>query len=159
MPKYTLSKKKKNKQDLNEAGRRLKKKRKHKGMPSGHRHSLILSQKKKNQSNIDRDPRIGSKKQIALIRDTVTVATSTEEKVCHSSQIALEQELRQLENDPKIEQLLDRLELNERLNTKDQDYLDTILKRIDTLMTKLGYEYDIDDNQGNDDIMKLLKQP
>lgn len=47
MPNYLILNKIKNKHDLNKAGRRLKKKRKHKGLPSGNRHSLIMAKKKK----------------------------------------------------------------------------------------------------------------
>lgn len=81
MPNYLILKKIKNKQDLNKAGRRLKKKRKHKGLPSGNRHSRIMAKKKKNQHHTNVDPRLGSKKLVPLTsNDSVILESITTKK-------------------------------------------------------------------------------
>lgn len=85
MPNYIILKKIKNKQDLNKAGRRLKKKRKHKGLPSGNRHSLITAKKKKNQHHIDINPKLGSKKLIPLTDNDSIIRKNTKTKPQSSS--------------------------------------------------------------------------
>lgn len=46
-----------------------------------------------------------------------------------------------LENDDRLDALLERIEAGERVNREDQQYIDTKLDRINELMTQLGIEF------------------
>lgn len=65
-----------------------------------------------------------------------------------------------LENDDRLDALLERIEAGERVNREDQQYIDTKLDRINELMTQLGIEFsdeEEDEEEKPDDIMRLLK--
>ena len=70
-----------------------------------------------------------------------------------------EEELAKLENDERLDTLLDRLEKGETLSGEDQAWLDETLDRIDELMETLGIALDDDaeDEQAEEDMMRLLK--
>ncbi len=53
-----------------------------------------------------------------------------------------EQELQQLQNDERLQRLVERFEEGETLNADDQRYLDEKSERYETLISKLGYELD-----------------
>ena len=55
-----------------------------------------------------------------------------------------EQELQQLQNDERLQRLVERFEEGETLNADDQRYLDEKSERYETLISKLGYELDDD---------------
>lgn len=157
---------KKSRQEINEASRELKRKRKHKGLPSGSRFNSDDSNNKKLTIPV-KDARIGSKKKIVLIKDEPAVTIKKVANVNHVKQSKLtpEQELEKLESDPKLEMLLDLIEQETELTQVQQTYLDTKLQRIDDLMKELGYldeEFDdIDDDEEDDkkeDIVGLLKR-
>ncbi|BDY06923.1 Der GTPase-activating protein YihI [Ferrimonas sp. YFM] len=78
------------------------------------------------------DPRLGSKKPISL------VAPQNEAPV--AKPLSPEQELEKLENLPRLNDLLDRLDQDEVLSAEDQQWLDAKLDRIEQLMTQLGIE-------------------
>jgi uncharacterized protein len=159
MAKLNTGKKKKTRQEINDECRLLKKKRKHKGLPSGHRQVADENkQHKPNQLN-NKDLRIGSKKPIPLIVDKISTIPTLKTNKSVKITLTPEQELQKLENDPKLEQLLDRVDLGEMLTKQEQHYLERNLARIDELMTLLGYEYDDQHEQSEqEDIMKLLRQ-
>lgn len=152
---------KKSRQEINEESRELKKKRKHKGLPSGSRTNNDDGKQNRKSTKVIKDPRIGSKKPISLVT-TGSVNENKTVKALKSIKISLspEQELNQLENDPKLEQLLDLVEQNSKLTKEQQAYLDSKLKRIDELMQKLGYsDEDFDDiEEKAEDIISLLKR-
>lgn len=150
------NKSKKTRQEINEESRELKRKRKHKGLPSGSRFNGKQNNKK--TSNIIKDPRIGSKKPISLVQtDDPIIKVNQPKKV----KLTPEQELDQLENDTKLDHLLDLVEQGKTLTTEQQSYLDNKLDRIDQLMKQLGYEdNDFDDvlEEPKEDIVSLLKR-
>ncbi|QIQ21726.1 Der GTPase-activating protein YihI [Zophobihabitans entericus] len=155
-------KQKKTRQELNEEGRLLKKKRKHKGLPSGTRHSDASKQNNGHGGKAALDPRTGSKTPIPLIADG-KVSTTKAKPAAEKVKLSPMEELTQLENNTKLEQLLDRLEQGESLSTEEQRYVDRSLDRIEVLMEKLGlqYEGEDDDDEEDDkpeDIMSLLKK-
>ncbi|MGL6175589.1 MAG: Der GTPase-activating protein YihI, partial [Vibrionaceae bacterium] len=81
------------------------------------------------------DPRLGSKKPVPLVVE----APSANKKMSHSAQKhSAEKELQQLENDPQLLALLDRIENGERLGSGLQSYVDEKLDRIEQLMGILG---------------------
>lgn len=120
-----------------------KKKKKHKGLPSGNRHNTSDN----NQSKViteKKDPRLGSRKKVALVVEVVNkpekgqfiqpVRLETPVK----SQLELEKELTQLENNECLNQLLDQLEAGQKISKEDQRFVDECLDRIEQLMEQLG---------------------
>ncbi|GAB7262936.1 hypothetical protein DZS_47700 [Dickeya ananatis] len=101
------------------------------------------------------------KKPVALLPEsavapTKPVATPKEKPVRLSPQ----EELDMLENDPRLDDLLDRLEKGETLPAKEQSWLDETLDRIDILMEQLGISLDDDDEdeQQEEDMLQLLRR-
>lgn len=66
-----------------------------------------------------------------------------------------------LENDERLDALLERLEKGEALSAEEQTWVDAKLDRIDALMQELGLSYDDDEDEeedeGKEDMMRLLK--
>ena len=153
---------KKTRQEINEESRELKRKRKHKGLPSGSRFNGPDNNQNKKSTNTIKDPRIGSKKPISLLQ---TNDSSIKNKVNQPQKTKLtpQQELEQLENDTKLDHLLDLVEQGKTLTDDQQSYLDNKLDRIDQLMKQLGIEDDdLEDDEELDepkeDIVGLLKR-
>ncbi|ABL98301.1 Der GTPase-activating protein YihI [Shewanella amazonensis] len=94
------------------------------------------------------DPRLGSKKPVAL---ELAPQTQPQVKAPKPKQPKLsdEQLLLKLEEDPRLNELLDRLEEGRVLGAEDQRWLDEQLSKIEALMEKLGIT-DIDEAQGED---------
>ena len=70
-------------------------------------------------------------------------------------------ELDLLENDERLDALLERLEEGKTLNAEEQSWVDAKLDRIDELMQKLGLSYDDEEEEEEEekqeDMMRLLK--
>ena len=69
-------------------------------------------------------------------------------------------ELELLENDERLDALLERLEEGGTLNAEEQSWVDAKLDRIDELMHQLGLSYDDEDEEEEErqeDMMRLLK--
>ncbi|MBI0027341.1 GTPase-activating protein [Gilliamella sp. B14448G11] len=152
---------KKSRQEINEESRELKRKRKHKGLPSGSRFNNTDNNKNNNTQKAVKDPRIGSKTPIALVVDTnINTTKVVKQPKSKKTILSPQQELEQLENDPKLDMLLDLVEQNGKLTKEQQTYLDSKLNRIDELMQELGYTdddfEDLDDQK--EDIVSLLKR-
>ncbi|WP_372870568.1 Der GTPase-activating protein YihI [Shewanella sp.] len=94
-----------------------------------------------------KDPRHGSKKPVAL---ELTPQTPTPAKAQKPKQPKLtdEQLLLKLEEDPRLNDLLDKLEEGRVLGADDQRWLDEQLSKIEALMDKLGIS-DLDDSQAD----------
>lgn len=153
---------KKTRQEINEESRELKRKRKHKGLPSGSRFNGPDNNQNKKSTNTIKDPRIGSKKTISLLQ---TNDSSIKNKVNQPQKTKLtpQQELEQLENDTKLDHLLDLVEQGKTLTDDQQSYLDNKLDRIDQLMKQLGiedddFEDDEELDEPKEDIVGLLKR-
>ncbi|MGL4734564.1 MAG: Der GTPase-activating protein YihI [Enterovibrio sp.] len=111
-----------------------KKQGKRKGLKAGSRHSAGEKSAQRT-SQKPNDPRLGSKKPVPLVVE----APSASKKMSHSAQKhSAEKELQQLENDPQLLALLDRIENGERLGSGLQSYVDEKLDRIEQLMGILG---------------------
>ena len=109
-----------------------------------------------------KDPRIGSKVPVALVVDETKVKAKPQPKPKAEAKPRLspEEELAKLENDERLNALLDRIDDGETLNAEDQAYVDKTLDRIDVLMDVLGIELGEDDDEEEEkqeDILKLLK--
>ena len=138
-PKLTSGKNRKpNRYELDAKAREEKKKRKHKGLPTGSR-NVDLAEQKKAVVKEAKDPRIGSKKKIPLMVEFVNkpekgqfIKPVLPEEV--KPVLSPELELEQLENNECLHQLLDELD------AEDQKFVDECLDRIDELMEILGIQ-------------------
>ncbi|QUG77729.1 Der GTPase-activating protein YihI [Erwinia sp. E602] len=157
--------KRKSREELNQEARDRKRNKKGSGNVSGSRANPVAEKPKNGSSSAAKDPRIGSKKPIALGANVpaskplkpAKVAKPAPEKKRQSP----EEELAALESDPRLDTLLDRLENGETLSAEDQAWLDQSLDRIDVLMEQLGIALDDDaeaeDQQAEEDMYRLLK--
>ncbi|MFQ6372850.1 Der GTPase-activating protein YihI [Shewanella sp. YIC-542] len=123
------------------------------GNKSGSRQNPTGSQATAAAGKNTKDPRIGSKKPVALGLVTPTSQQPKAVKV----KLTDEQQLLHLEEDPRLNQLLDMLEEGRDLSPEDQLWLDKQLAKIEALMQKLGID-DLDEHQpearhGDDDLL------
>ena len=153
-----LSGKKLTRYELDAKAREDKKKRKHKGLASGSRHSNA-EQNKHNQVVEQKDPRIGSKTPIPL--GVTEKVTKQHKPKSEKPMLSPQAELELLETDERLDALLERLEAGETLSAEEQSWVDAKLDRIDELMQKLGLSYDDDEEEEEDekqeDMMRLLR--
>lgn len=110
-------------------GRRLKKSRKHKGNKTGSRYSTDAKQNQAKE-NLNLDPRLGSKKKISL-----AIGPKKPKDIDFE---AVEARLAILENDEKLNALIDRIEAGDKLGEGLQEYVDVKLEEIKELMEDLG---------------------
>jgi len=155
--------KRKTRDEINQEARDRKRDKKHSGNTSGSRANPVTESQKGANGKPAKDPRIGSKKPIALGPDVVAskpkpakVAKPVVEK---KARLSPEEELAQLENDERLDALLDRLENGDALSAEEQAWLDQSLDRIDVLMEQLGIALDdgAEDEQAEEDMYRLLK--
>lgn len=144
--------------ELDAQAREEKRKRKHKGLPTGSRNTDSAEQKKSVIKEV-KDPRIGSRKKVPLMVEFINQPEKGRVikpiKGEMTKLISPEQELEQLENNECLNQLLDDLEAGKTLSLDDQKFMNECLDRIDELMTELGIEFE-DEEDGNGDA--LLRQ-
>ena len=154
--------KRKSREDLNLEARDRKRDKKHRGHAAGSRANPEKQAAGKSQARDSQDPRLGSKKPIALVAEgqTSVVKKTTPKPKVEKVRLTLQEELAKLENDERLDTLLDRLESGETLSGEEQAWLDETLDRIDELMETLGIALDDDaddDEQAEEDMMRLLK--
>lgn len=156
--------KRKSREELNQEARDRKREKKRSGNASGSRANPVSESQKAAGSNKAKDPRIGSKKPVALgagVPAGKPLKTVKAKPVPEKKRLSPEEELAALENDPRLDALLDRLESGETLSAEDQAWLDQSLDRIDVLMEQLGIALDDDeeaqDRQAEEDMYRLLK--
>ncbi|BDM62748.1 Der GTPase-activating protein YihI [Shewanella sp. NFH-SH190041] len=88
------------------------------------------------QQGSSQDPRHGSKRPVALTLPSQPQQPIKQKVV--QPKLTDEQKLLQLEEDPRLNQLLDQLEEGRDLPAADQQWLDKQLAKIEALMEKLG---------------------
>ncbi|QLD32704.1 Der GTPase-activating protein YihI [Mannheimia varigena] len=147
--------------ELDAQAREEKRKRKHKGLPTGSRNADPAEQKKAVEKEV-KDPRIGSRKKVPLMVEFVnqpekgrTIKPVPVEPV--KPTLSPEQELEQLENNECLNQLLDDLEAGKTLSAEDQQFMNECLDRIDELMTELGIEFEEDDADAGDALLRQFE--
>ncbi|MFU9136328.1 Der GTPase-activating protein YihI [Erwinia tasmaniensis] len=152
--------------DLNAEARDRKRDKKQRGNPTGSRANPLAQAQKGSTDNKSKDPRIGSKKPVALGAASAAAKPVKPAKVAKPVQeekkprMTPEEELATLENNERLDALLDRLENGETLSAEDQAWLDQSLDRIDVLMEQLGIALDDDaddDKEAEEDMYRLLK--
>lgn len=152
--------KKKSRMELDQEARERKRLKKRRGLASGSRTQVESGNQKNKSAAAAKDPRIGSKVPVALVVDETKVKAKPQPKAEAKPRLSPEEELAKLENDERLNALLDRIDDGETLNAEEQTYVDKTLDRIDVLMDVLGIELGEDDDEEEEkqeDILKLLK--
>ncbi|MFZ7235064.1 Der GTPase-activating protein YihI [Avibacterium avium] len=148
--------------ELDAKAREEKRKKKHKGLAAGSRHSSQGENKPLEQNQVQ-DPRVGSRKKIPLVVEFVnkpekgiTISPVAVEKPDVEKTKALDPmvELEQLENNECLNDLLDQLEAGKTLNAKDQAFVDECLDRIAQLMDELGIR---DEDENAEDLYRTFE--
>ncbi|MDY4367600.1 Der GTPase-activating protein YihI [Pectobacterium brasiliense] len=160
--------KRKTREELEREARERKKDKKHRGNASGSRTQEKASNDQRSGQRKAADPRIGSKKPVQLgVLDSAVAKPKPKSKpsepvekvVAAKPTMSPEEELEMLENDARLDALLDRLDSGETLSAKDQSWVDETLDRIDILMEELGIELgDDDEEEPQEDMLQLLKR-
>ncbi len=124
-------------------------KHKGKGQKPGSRFNVGSSgQQRGGQAEAAADPRFGSKKPIQLVNPKATPAVSPTVGV---DRAAAQAELQALENDPRLQGLLERMEQGEDLSAAEEAYVDERTERFEQLAEKLGIALDDEDDWEDDD--------
>jgi len=148
----------KSREEIDSEARDRKRQNKRSGHAPGSRTSGKAQSQGLQGTNKDKDPRIGSKTPVQLGVENVPVTRPAKVKASIPAALTPEAELMLLENDERLDGLLERLEEGEALSKPDQDWVNATLDRIDTLMDQLGITYeDEDEEEKTDDLMRLLK--
>ncbi|MCS3434099.1 Der GTPase-activating protein YihI [Klebsiella sp. BIGb0407] len=149
----------KSREEIDSEARDRKRQNKRSGHAPGSRTSGKGLSQGPQSNNKDKDPRIGSKTPIQLGEVVAPVVRPVKVKAEKPAALTPEAELALLENDERLDGLLERLEEGETLSKSDQDWVNTTLDRIDTLMEQLGIAYEDEDEEEEktDDLMRLLK--
>lgn len=158
MPK-ARSGKKLTRYELDAKAREEKRKRKHKGLDSGSRHSATQHKTDANQQTV-KDPRIGSRKKVPLVvefvnkpeKGLVIPPVKTKQKPAALDPML---ELEQLENNECLNDLLDQLDEGKTLSADDQKFVDECLDRIAQLMNELGIT---DEEENDDDLYRTFEK-
>lgn len=158
MPKARPSKNRKpSRYELDLQAREAKKKRKHKGLPSGSR-TVDPAMQKKAEEKVVKDARIGSKKKVPLVVEFINRPEKNQfikpVPLDEKPSLSPELELEQLENNECLNQLLDDLEAGKTLSADDQKFVDTCLDRVHELMEILGIE---DEEESEDDLLRQFE--
>lgn len=151
----------KTREELNQEARDRKHQKKHRGHAAGSRASGSEGASGSKNSNKQKDPRIGSKTPIPLGVTEAPVTRQQKPKSEKKPMLSPQAELDMLENDERLDGLLERLEEGETLSKADQEWVDAKLDRIDELMQQLGLSWDDEEDEEEenrgDDLMRLLK--
>lgn len=109
-------------------------KKKETGNKAGSRHNSNLVGGTQGSAAQKKDSRHGSKTAVKLDLPSQTIAPKKEK----GPKLTDEQRLLKLEDDPRLNQLLDMLEEGKELNEEDQKWLNKQLNTIESLMERLG---------------------
>jgi len=114
------------------------------GNKAGSRHNASMIESQANGGSAkNSDPRHGSKKPVQL---NIVKEKKVENKP-KGPKLSDEQKLLKLEEDPRLNRLLDMLEEGKNLSQEDRQWLDKQLNEIEALLDKLGLSDDIEQPQ------------
>lgn len=129
-------------------GRERKRAAKRKGLKAGSRQQ-VEQPKNKSVNSQSKDPRIGSRKPVVLVVDDKQKKPAAPKAVKEKKLVMTpEQELASIENDDRLNDLLDRLDAGETLEAAEQNWVDQRVDRYQELMDELGI---IDNDDDEDD--------
>ncbi|MEG0008963.1 MAG: Der GTPase-activating protein YihI [Aeromonas sp.] len=133
-------------------GRERKRAAKRKGLKAGSRQQVEQSHNSGNKQ--PKDPRIGSRKPVVLVVEEKKTKSATPKPVKEKKLVMTpEQELASIENDDRLNDLLDRLDAGETLEAAEQAWVDQRVDRYQELMDELGIiDTDEDDDGDFDDV-------
>ncbi|MFQ2113834.1 Der GTPase-activating protein YihI [Aeromonas veronii] len=130
-------------------GRERKRAAKRKGLKAGSRQQ-VEQPKNKSGNSQSKDPRIGSRKPVVLVVDDKQKKPTAPKAVKEKKLVMTpEQELASIENDDRLNDLLDRLDAGETLEAAEQAWVDQRVDRYQELMDELGI-IDNDDDEDDD---------
>ena len=130
-------------------GRERKRAAKRKGLKAGSRQQ-VEQPKNKSGNSQSKDPRIGSRKPVVLVVDDKQKKPAAPKAVKEKKLVMTpEQELASIENDDRLNDLLDRLDAGETLEAAEQAWVDQRVDRYQELMDELGI-IDNDDDEDDD---------
>lgn len=153
----------KSREEIDQEARDRKRQKKHRGHSAGSRANGGSQAKAGQGSGQPKDPRIGSKKPVALgVTEAPAAKPKQHKPKSEKPMLTPQAELDMLENDERLDALLERLEEGESLSAEEQSWVNEKLDRIDALMEQLGIAYDDDEENEDeedkgDDLMRLLK--
>ena len=131
-------------------GRERKRAAKRKGLKAGSRQQVEQVGKKSGTKQA-KDPRIGSRKPVVLIVEEKSSKPVAPKQVKEKKLVMTpEQELASIENDDRLNDLLDRLDAGETLEATEQAWVDQRVDRYQELMDELGI-IDTDDDEDEAD--------
>ncbi|HHQ4540820.1 TPA: Der GTPase-activating protein YihI [Aeromonas veronii] len=129
-------------------GRERKRAAKRKGLKAGSRQQ-VEQPKSKSGNSQSKDPRIGSRKPVVLVVDDKQKKLAAPNALKEKKLVMTpEQELASIENDDRLNDLLDRLDAGETLEAAEQAWVDQRVDRYQELMDELGI---IDNDDDEDD--------
>ena len=146
-------------QDSAHAARQRKRDAKRKGLKAGSRQAAAQDNGGSNQAGQKKDPRIGSRKPVSLVvAESKKPAVSKPakpsktpeqiaEQLAKQQQLKLEQELAAIENNERLNLLLDRLDDGQSVSADDEAWLDAKLARHQELLAELGIDDEDEDEQ------------
>ncbi len=144
-------------QESAHAARQRKRDNKRKGLKAGSRQAVEQQTSGIKSGSGSKDPRVGSRKPVALVVEpakkpvaakpakAVKTAEQIAEQQAKQLQLKLEQELAAIENDERLNLLLDRLDDGLSVSADDEAWLDARLARHQELLVALGMDDDDDD--------------
>lgn len=151
--------------------------RKHKGNKAGNRQQEASPDNEKHYIIENKDPRLGSKKPIVLIKETVKKPTQTKyvkatpitavrtikPKSAPIDEVALEQKLEAIEENPKVQAILKKQEQEVELSEQEVDFFNEQMDRHQKICELLGYdeeskdeELDVKSHTSEDDLWDKL---
>lgn len=145
-------------QESAHAARQRKRDNKRKGLKAGSRQAVEQETSGIKSGSGSKDPRVGSRKPVALVVEpakkpvaakpakAVKTAEQIAEQQAKQLQLKLEQELATIENDERLNLLLDRLDDGLSVSADDEAWLDARLARHQELLVALGMDDDDDDD-------------
>ncbi|MGL5285301.1 hypothetical protein SAMN05880558_10792 [Aeromonas sp. RU39B] len=140
---------KKESQESALAGRQRKRIAKRKGLKAGSRHSVADNGGKSGKKE-KKDPRIGSRTPVALIVEAPKPQPAKSKPVKEEKKplpLTPEQELAMIENDDRLNALMDRLDEGETLSPADQAWVEQQVTRHQQLMEELGLVEEDDEDE------------
>lgn len=146
-------------QESAHAARQRKRDNKRKGLKAGSRQTVEQETSGIKSGSGSKDPRVGSRKPVALVVEPAkklvvakpAKAAKTAEQIAEQQakqlQLKLEQELAAIENDERLNLLLDRLDDGLSVSADDEAWLDSRLARHQELLVALGMDDEDDDDE------------
>ena len=154
--------KKKESSENAQVARERKRQAKRKGLKPGNRQGLETENKAGGSGQGTKDPRIGSRKPVELVAAAPVKAKPVASKPLKSAE-QLEQErlaklrgqqekeLAEIENNERLNSLLDRLDEGLAIAVADEEWLEQMLDRHQELLAELGIEDEDDDEPSEPD--------